>query len=164
MTQLELFTEDLQPVRTESHLTSRQWRLHGLLLGSGKKRLERKEMLERMDDDYGYTAELLDNPKREFGNLSSLRELSDDLDALARDETIQHVLVGGKYATSTMEAEKYLLKQKISALKTLKKVSIQNTKLAHDGQMRLQFNKERDYWESILKLNEIELEEMGGAK
>lgn len=156
MEQMNIFDESLfQPKKS---LTTRQWRLHSLLLSSTKK-LERKEILERMDAEYGYSREISDNPNRAFINLSCLRELTDDLDAIIRDETIQHVYVGGGYATSKKEAEKYLAREKISALKILKKMSIQRMKLALDGQQRLTFAKERDHWESVLKTEEEKLKE-----
>lgn len=151
MEQLNIFDETL--FIPNKKLTSRQWRLHSLLLNAGKK-LERKEILERMDNDYGYSKEITENPKRAFINLSCLRDLTDDLDAIVRDETIQHVYVGGGYASSKEEAEKYLRREKISALKILKKMSIQRMKLALDGQQRLTFAKERDHWESLLKTEE----------
>lgn len=156
MEQMNIFDESLfQPKKS---LTTRQWRLHNLLLSAHRK-LERKEILERMDADYSYTQEMTDNPNRSFINLSCLRDLTDDLDAIVRDETIQHVYVGGGYATSKAEAEKYLRREKISALKILKKMSIQKMKLALDGQQRLTFAKERDHWESLLKDEEKQMEE-----
>ena len=158
MEQLNIFDETIyQPLKTENHLTTRQWKLHNLLLASGKSRLERKDMLEKLDSYYGYSQELALNPKRTFINLSCLRELTDDLDAIQRDETIQHVFVGGGYAVSKKEAELYLLKEKISALKRLKKMYVQKAKLILDGQQRLVFNKEKDQWDSILKVAEEEL-------
>lgn len=153
---MNIFDESL--FKPKNRLTTRQWRLHSLLLNAGKK-LERKEILERMDNDYGYSKETSDNPKRAFINLSCLRELTEDLDTIIRDETIQHVYVGGGYATSKKEAERYLARERISALKILKKTSIQKMKLALDGQQRLTFAKERDHWESVLKTEEEKLKE-----
>lgn len=149
-------------IKTGNELTSRQWRLHELLLShSHIGTLTNKDILEIMDSDYGYSNEIVDYPDRPFLNLSSRRDLSDDLDAITRSATIQHVYVGGKYATSEKEARKYILKQKIAALSALKKNYIQEGKLRLNGQQRLVFNQERDYWESILKQSEDELKEMG---
>ena len=161
MYQPSLFDEP-EPIKTENHLTPRQWRLHELLMEySFKGGLTMKQTLEIMAEDYGYTNEICDYPDRPFLNLSSRRDLSDDLDAITRSATIQHVYVGGKYATNEKEARKYILKQKIAALSALKKNYIQEGKLKLNGQQRLVFNQERDYWESILKQSEDELKEMG---
>jgi len=142
-------------------LTPRQWRLHGLLLDATAKRkkLTLKQMLERMDAEYGYSQERAEAPKRAFADLGSRRELSKDLLSLRKSKTPQHVYVGGRYALSEQEAEDYLLRDKISTLDQLKTVWNQIRKLSLDGQMRLVFGKERDHIEAIVRISEPELAE-----
>lgn len=159
MEQMNIFDESLyQP---KNRLTPRQWKLHNVLKNAGARKMERKEILEIMDEDYHYSQETAEYPKRQFMNLSCVREYTEDLDAIIRDETIQHVYVGGSYAASEKEARLYLLREKISALKTLKKVSIQGKKLNLDGQQRLTFASELDHWESILSEAEKQLSYWG---
>ena len=76
-----------------------------------KTKLTLKDMLEKLDDDYQYTRELLDYPDRDFADLNSRRDLSDDLDQVIKFMDFQAVYVGGRYATSK-EIELYLLKKK----------------------------------------------------
>ena len=168
MTQLNIFEVEEQvpikkePVKTESKLTPRQWRLHDTILAhsiAGEK-LSNKDMLELLDDLYGYYDEQLDYPNRTFNNLYSRRELTDDLNAINLDPTIQHVYVGGKYATSQEEINKHLLKEEIRIGKEWHKLSIQKMKASLDGQMRIKFNQEREYWESYVRTRESKLKEL----
>ncbi|NCC19100.1 MAG: hypothetical protein EOM29_09200 [Bacteroidia bacterium] len=101
-----------------------------------------------MDSWYGYTDEVRDNPKRVFNDLSARRELSDDLDAIARDMTIQTVLCGTKYAPSEEEAEKWIRRKMMSLGNEWHKLHLQVKKLKPNNQLRLQFNTEKPIWES----------------
>jgi len=156
----QLTLDDIEVLRTPNALTTRQWRLHDLLLSVGKHRLTHKQMLMVLDDWYGYTIERAKKPDTPFNDLTCNRELTEDIDIITRNETIQHVYVGGGYAMSKDEAWKYILNKRISALKELKKTWVQQTKLALDGQQRLVFNHEKNNWESILKIYEAELAEL----
>jgi hypothetical protein len=112
-------------------------------------------MLERLDDDYQYTRELLDYPKRDFADLVSRRELSDDLDAVVKFMDFQAVYVGGRYATTKQEMELYLLKKEISARKIWHKLYIQKKKAGLEGQQIIQFTGyEKEEWDSWLKTAE----------
>jgi hypothetical protein len=164
MTQLDIFSElqeqeKFVPQKIErKRLTPRQYKLHDLIHEHSlhfKSKLSLKDMLERLDDDYQYTRELLDYPKRDFADLVSRRELSDDLDAVVKFMDFQAVYVGGRYATTKQEMELYLLKKEISARKTWHKLYIQKKKAGLEGQQIIQFTGyEKEEWDSWLKLAE----------
>jgi hypothetical protein len=164
MTQLDIFSElqeqeKFVPQKIErKRLTPRQYKLHDLIHEHSlhfKSKLSLKDMLERLDDDYQYTRELLDYPKRDFADLVSRRELSDDLDAVVKFMDFQAVYVGGRYATTKQEMELYLLKKEISARKIWHKLYIQKKKAGLEGQQIIQFTGyEKEEWDSWLKLAE----------
>jgi hypothetical protein len=164
MTQLDIFSElqeqeKFVPQKIErKRLTPRQYKLHDLIHEHSlhfKSKLSLKDMLERLDDDYQYTRELLDYPKRDFADLVSRRELSDDLDAVVKFMDFQAVYVGGRYATTKQEMELYLLKKEISASKIWHKLYIQKKKAGLEGQQIIQFTGyEKEEWDSWLKLAE----------
>ena len=172
MTQLDIFSQEIQqeqfipkqPKIERQRLTSRQYRLHDLLYEHSmhyKSKLSHKDILERMDEDYQYTRELLDYPKREFVNLYSRRELSDDLDAIVRFMDFQAVYVGGRYATSKAERNLYLLKEELAARKVWHKLYIQKKKAKLEGQQIIQFTGyEKDEWDSYLKLADEKIREL----
>lgn len=152
-----------EPIRTENTLTSRQWKLYTKLKEHSMRswnRLQNKEMLEMMDHEYGYSQERREKPDTPFNNLVSRRELSDDLDAIIRSETVQLVYVGGRFAKTATEREVYQLKERIRISKEWKKWWIQAYKSSHDGQMRLTFNTEKDHWDANIKADEDKLQEM----
>lgn len=140
-------------LKTKNTLTSRQWALYNVLKATAGRKLSDKELLEMLPD-YGYAEELAEHPERQYNNMTAPRELRKDKKALRNNATIQKILTNGKLATSTQEAAKFLRRKKIKALKILKEYYIEMDKLAIDGQMRLQFNTERDRIEAILKLEE----------
>ncbi len=162
MTQLDIFSElkeqeQFIPQKIErKRLTPRQYRLHDLIHEHSlhyKSKLTLKEMLELLDNDYQYTRELLDYPDRDFADLNSRRELSDDLDEVVKFMDFQAVYVGGRYATSKEEIELYLLKKEIAARKVWHKLYIQKKKAGLEGQQIIQFTGyEKDEWDSYLKL------------
>jgi hypothetical protein len=164
MTQLDIFSElqeqeKFVPQKIErKRLTPRQYKLHDLIHEHSlhfKSKLSLKDMLERLDDDYQYTRELLDYPKRDFADLVSRRELSDDLDAVVKFMDFQAVYVGGRYATTKQEMELYLLKKEISARKIWHKLYIQKKKAGLEGQQIIQFTGyEKEEWDSWLKTAE----------
>ena len=161
MTQLDIFSQEIQQeqfipqVLERKRLTPRQYRLHELLHNHSMNyysKLSHKDILERMDQDYGYTRELLDYPTREFVNMGSRRDLSDDLDAVVRFMDFQAVYVGGRYATNKNERDLYLLKEEIAARKVWHKLYIQKKKAGLEGQQIIQFTGyEKDEWDSWLK-------------
>jgi len=164
-TQLDIFSQEIQqqeqfvPQKIErKRLTPRQYKLHDLIHEHSlhfKSKLSLKDMLERLDDDYQYTRELLDYPKRDFADLVSRRELSDDLDAVVKFMDFQAVYVGGRYATTKQEMELYLLKKEISARKIWHKLYIQKKKAGLEGQQIIQFTGyEKEEWDSWLKTAE----------
>ena len=162
MTQLDIFSQEIQqeqfiPQTIErKRLTPRQYRLHDLIHEHSlhhKSKLTLKEMLERLDNDYQYTRELLDYPDRDFADLNARRELSDDLDAVVKFMDFQAVYVGGRYATSKEEIELYLLKKEIAARKVWRKLYIQKKKAGLEGQQIIQFTGyEKEEWDSYIKL------------
>lgn len=170
MTQLDIFSqlqeqEQFVPQQIErKRLTPRQYRLHDLLHNHSmryRSKLSNKDILERMDDDYGYTREQLDYPEREFVNLVSRRELSDDLDAVVRFMDFQAVYIGGRYATNKAERDLYLLREEIAARKVWHKLYIQKKKAKLEGQQIIQFTGyEKEEWDSWLKLAEERVKEL----
>lgn len=170
MTQLDIFSEIQEQERfipqqiERKRLTPRQYRLHDLLHNHSmryRSKLSNKDILERMDDDYGYTREQLDYPEREFVNLVSRRELSDDLDAVVRFMDFQAVYIGGRYATNKTERDLYLLREEIAARKVWHKLYIQKKKAKLEGQQIIQFTGyEKEEWDSWLKLAEERVKEL----
>lgn len=172
MTQLDIFSEIREQEKyipesikiERKRLTPRQYRLHNLIYEHSlhyRSKLSHKDMLERMDDDYQYTKELLDYPTREFANLDARRALTEDLDIVIRFMDFQAVYVGGRYATSKEEMELYLLKKEISARKIWHKLYIQKKKAKLEGQQIIQFTGyEKNEWDSWLKLAEEKVKEL----
>ena len=160
-TQLDIFSQEVQqetfiPQTLERiRLTPRQYKLHDLIYNHSMRfnsKLSNKDMLERMDNDYQYTREMLDYPEREFVNLGSRRELSDDLDAIVRFMDFQAVYIGGRYATNQDERDLYLLKEEIAARKVWHKLYIQKKKAKLEKQQIIQFTGyEKEEWDSWLK-------------
>lgn len=167
--QLDIFQmeaqEQIKPqILERKKLTTRQYRLHDLLRehsGNYKSKLTLKDMLERLDYYYGYTREMLDNPTREFVNLVSRRELSDDLDQVVRCMDFQAVYIGGRYATNKAERDLYLLKEELAARKVWHKLHIQKKKAGLEGQQIIQFSGyEKGEWDSWVKLAEEKVKEL----
>jgi hypothetical protein len=118
-------------------------------------------MLERLDSEYGYTEELLDNPKRKYINLTCLRELTKDLDAITTYGGFHKVYVGGRYATSELEIKIHLFKEEIRIKKEWWKLQQKRKKARLDTQTIMQFTGyEKDQWESYIRLEEEKLKEM----
>jgi hypothetical protein len=170
MTQLDIFSQlqeqdQFIPQQIErKRLTPRQYRLHDLIHNHSMRfssKLSHKDILERMDEDYGYTRELLDNPDRDFNNLVARRELSDDLDAVVRFMDFQVVYIGGRYATNKTERDLYLLREEIAARKVWHKLYIQKKKAKLEGQQIIQFTGyEKEEWDSWLKQAEDKVKEL----
>jgi len=161
-----LFEYD-ETLKTESKLTPRQWKLYEFLKQpsiAGVKMTQR-QLLEKYEMSILFTNE---NPKysynyfeeirtgKHFSNMTSARNMRKDWKALELDPTIQKVFACNKIANTEVEAYRHLLREKISALKKLKSVYIQLAKLTKHDQMRLTFNKERDFIEAILEKEVVE--------
>lgn len=158
MEQIDIFaeierTKAEDKLKTECKLTTRQFALYNVFKATAGRKLSDKELLEMLPD-YCYAEEMAQCPDREFNNTSAVRELRKDKKAIRKEPTIQKILVNGKLANTTEEAAKFLRKKKIKALKLLKEYWTEIAKLALDGQMRLQFNKERDHIEALLTIEE----------
>jgi len=134
-------------------LTPRQWALYRALKATNGRKMSDKELLIALPD-YGYNDETAQNPNREWNNLSCVRNLRFDKQAIRKNATIQKIITNGKLATTTDEALKYLRKKKIKALKILKEYYTEMAKLNLDGQLRLQFGRERERIEAILRVEE----------
>jgi hypothetical protein len=171
MTQLDIFSQEIQEQEQfisqqieRIRLTPRQYRLHDLLHEHSKRyrsKLTHKDILERMDEDYQFTREMLDSPEREFNNFVARRELSDDLDAVVRFMDFQAVYIGGRYATNKTERDLYLLKEEIAARKVWHKLYIQKKKAGLEGQQIIQFTGyEKEEWDSWLKSADERVKEL----
>lgn len=171
MTQLDIFSQEIQqqerfiPQQIErKRLTPRQYLLHDLIHNHSmhyKTKLTLKDMLEKLDEEYDYSRELLDYPDRDFADLNSRRDLSDDLDEVVKFMDFQAVYVGGRYATSKEEIELYLLKKEIAARKVWHKLYIQKKKAGLEGQQIIQFTGyEKEEWDSYLKLADEKIKEL----
>lgn len=154
-------------LKTESHLTPRQWKLYEFLKQTTldeRKFKNQQEMLNSYEIwlirndftkatySYGYFDDVKSG--KHFSNYSSAREMRDDLRAIKIEPTIQKIVLTFGLATSHDQALKKLKKDKINALRKLKDIYIQLDKLEQDNQMRLVFNKERDTIEAILEKGE----------
>jgi len=145
----------------KNDLTPRAWALYRALKAAAGRKMSDKELLEMLPD-YGYAQEMIDNPNRQFNNTTSCRELRKDKHLIRKSARIQKILVNGKIANTVEEAAKFLRKKKIRALTLLKEYYGEMEKLSLDGQMRMQFGKERDHIEAILKLeNDFTTQERG---
>lgn len=139
----------------QSELTSRQWRLYDhLKQNTAEKRSQTyKQILESLDELYGYTLERESKPKTEFNNLQCKRKLATDIEAISKCTTIQMVYVRGKgrFAITIAEKDAEILRRKIAALEEWKAYHVQKMKAALDGQQRLVFKNEKYHWDSILR-------------
>lgn len=154
-----------QPQKMQTiKLTPRQYKLHNMLIEHSEQsrgRLTRKNMLERLDGEYFYTEEQLEHPKRTFINLTCLRELTKDLDAITTYGGFHKVYVGGRYASSELEIKIHLLKEEIRIKKEWWKLQQKRKKARLDQQTIMKFSGyEKDQWESYIRLEEEKLKEM----
>lgn len=145
-------------------LTPRQYKLHNMLIEHSemsKGRLTRQNMLERLDSEYRFTEEQLEYPKRTFINLTCLRELTKDLDAITTYGGFHKVYVGGRYASSELEIKIHLLKEEIRLKKEWWKLQQKRKKAGLNNQTIMQFSGyEKDKWESYIRSEEEKLKEM----
>jgi hypothetical protein len=158
---------EIEPVQQHIHtvkLTNRQYKLHEVLLEHSERsrgRLTRKDMLKRLDSEYLYSIEKAENPKRTFINMTCLRELTKDLDAITTYGGFHKVYVGGRYATSELEIKIHLLKEEIRIKKEWWKLQQKRKKAKLDRQTIMQFTGyEKDEWESYIRKEEKKLKEM----
>lgn len=153
----------VEATRTSEKIgTSRQWRLYEFIMERSKRGLKTslKQMLNHLDELYGYSQEQTDHPYREWVDLKSRRDLSDDINANLWNPDIHYVYIGGKYATTDEEADEYLAKEE-SRLKNLwKRHHLQKMKRSLDGQTRLVFNSGKDIWLSIIRAAEEEIKKI----
>ena len=150
MTQ-QLSIDDIEPIPEKNPLTPTQWALHRFYERHIGVDLSHKQMLEELDEYYGYTKETAEHPKRQFNDLSCLRELNHDKKVLKRHGRIQKVIVRNHFATSEKEAVDFLLEDKDRILRELKTMWIQVKKLSLDGQGRMFANGGRQFIEAIVK-------------
>lgn len=145
-----------QDIMIKNDLTAEQWKLYEFLKCQYK--LNPNRWLE-MEQDIYHSNELRENypfipHKTSFNNSQARRRLTNDLLALKESQRIQITILsnskGIKIATED-EAHDELLKEKISILKSLKRVNFQLSKLEKDGQSRLVFNSEKPFIEAFLK-------------
>ena len=141
----------------KSELTPRQWKLYEFLkTHNGFKSQE--DMLsyyekwlyyDNLDKKYyyGYLYELENN--RPFANMSSARDLREDLQVLRNDPTIQKIICQDKIAETKEEALAFIEKYKTDGLKKLKQYWNMLKKLDNHFQTRLTFNLEKDIIEAV---------------
>jgi hypothetical protein len=152
MTQ-QLSIDDLavETIEEKNPLTPNQWALHRFYERHIGVDLSHREMLEELDGYYGYSKETAEHPKRQFNDLSCLRELNHDKKVLKRHGRVQKVFVKNHFATSETEAVEFLLQEKNRVLRELKTVWIQIGKLSLEGQGRMFANGGRQFIEAIVK-------------
>lgn len=176
MTQYSIYDEEMAVVEvpTENTLTSRQWRLYDYLKREalkGNKQTQRQMiegyeayLFERGYTDatlsYHYYEEVKDG--KHFADMTSARQLREDLRALRENDTIQKIIVAGKIANTVDEAIACLNARKIKALKELKLYWKEVEKLEKQFQVTFVKGTTRQHIEAVLdadkSLEEIETE------
>jgi hypothetical protein len=154
-----------QKLQTKNDLNSRQWQLYNMLIEHSLTSLDKlthRQMLDKIGHLYDFQEDMEDHPDTPFNNLTSRRQLSDDLDAIVKSQNIHYVYVGGRFAVGQTEIDLYLLKKEIQIKKQWSKLYIQKAKAVKDNQVRIKFHKEKQVYESYVRDKEnkvFELEE-----
>lgn len=134
----------------DKKLTTRQWVLYNILLDNFPNKLSLEEIHAKMSEYYPPITKA-----KMFTNSIARRLLTDDLTALESLDPIQLIIVrssgGIGIATSKEEAEKYIETNKISLLEALKRYWRQKRKLNNHNQMKLVFNKEKEYCRAFIE-------------
>lgn len=131
---------NLPPERTEdlAGLTYRQQCLHDYLLDfyrSYEAEPSLEEILNNLDDLYGFTAEKEKHPHRVFNNMTCRRDLSFDLEKLSFALGTNYIFTGHGYTDKTWQIEKRIRQLLIEGKRAFKKMAICQLKAAQRDQM-----------------------------
>jgi len=150
-------------VKIKGTLSTRDWTFYNFLKWCAEMEIrfnKHEHCLERYENwlqehfvdescSYGYFKEKALG--KHYSDMSSARAMRKTIEKIEDDDTIQKVICGVNLAMSVEEAEKYLERQKIIALKKLKKYWKQVKKLERHHQMRFVNGKQRDYIEAVIE-------------
>lgn len=134
-------------------LNSRQWKTYEYLKEQTEY-VSLKKIVEDLKENYDYK----ENPAVPFNNTAARRILTEDLQAIKEDPTIQKVLltspIGIKLAANEAEAKLYFEKEEIRLAKEWKRLWISKRKALQDGQTYMIFNSERGIVEAFNRVME----------
>ena len=136
-------------------LNERQWELFKYLMSEFRK--HDNKWLKIKEDIYeemgGYFYPFI-SKETEWNNSHARRMITADILALKKSERLHKIILsnqnGVKIATEE-EAKNELIKEKLSILKSLKRVNFQMEKMDKDQQCRLVFNTEKPIIETFIK-------------
>ena len=138
-------------MKGKKELNSRQWKTYEYL----KKQADYvslKKIVEDLKENYDYK----ENPHVPFNNTAARRILTEDLQAIKENPTIQKVLLtspaGIKLAATREEAKLYFEKEEMRLAKEWKRLWISKRKALQDGQTYMVFNSERGIIEAFNKV------------
>ena len=139
--------------RKDKKLTTRQWVLYNILLNNFPNKISLEDIHTQMSDYYPPISKA-----KNFQNSIARRMLTDDLTALEELDPIQLIIVrssksngGIGIASSEEEAKNYIQSKEVSLLDQLKRVWRQKRKLSNHNQMKLVFNKEKEYCRAFIE-------------
>ena len=137
-------------------LTSRQWCLYNYLKRHSHEYKHLEEILEDEDLKPLYPPTDPSVPKN---NRTNRRQLTDDITALKKSDTVQVVIMSDSANGIKMATEEeylaHLNKEKVSLLKQLVINYKQLEKASRNNQMRIVFGKEKEVIESLIKAGEF---------
>lgn len=128
-----------------NQLNNRQWRLYELLKHIGDRWMSQQEIYQNMSDLYPV-------PGADFHGTTG-RIITKDIQALKESDIADKVILssskGNKIATKEEYAEA-LERKEMALLKQVRRHFKQKKKAAQDGQMRLRFNSEKEYYQAFV--------------
>lgn len=137
----------------EAKLNSRQWKLYEYLKQQTEY-VSLKKIVENLSSEYEYN----EAAGVTFNNSKARRILTDDLQAIKENPTIQKVLLtspaGIKLAQDEAEAKLYFEKEEIRLAKEWRRLWISKRKALQDGQTYMVFNSERGIVEAFNRVME----------
>lgn len=137
----------------EAKLNSRQWKLYEYLKQQTEY-VSLKKIVENLSSEYEYN----EASGVTFNNSKARRILTDDLQAIKENPTIQKVLLtspaGIKLAQDEAEAKLYFEKEEIRLAKEWRRLWISKRKALQDGQTYMVFNSERGIVEAFNRVME----------
>lgn len=134
----------------ETKLSTAEWELYNFLKANSDKWVKQVEIAKALPKIFPTTEEDL----FDFHNSNCRKAITRGIRNLNSHPTIQKIILstgkGIKIATET-EYNAFIGRQINSAVRRLQRVKKLADKASKDGQMRITFNKERDYIEAFIK-------------